>query len=162
MAEVVALVASIATLAELGFAISKTISTAAEENGSAKRQIKVIFVDMNAVCMILSDLQKRIKRADPPVTPQFSEVATQVVAVCKSDIDDISKHLVPLLTTPSQGLGMKKKLKWLFPRSKLSLRQASLNRLKLSLTLILQTLDYQFEDNVEFASSTRSDSTHID
>lgn len=148
MAEIVGLVASIVTLAETGFKISKTISHIATEFGTAGAQIKAIGTDTRAVSLILREIPKRLKRARS-VASEVQQVAADIVALCKSDIDDIEGFLRSLQPMQASEVSIKQKTKWLFTKSKVSLRRASLDSLKLTLSLFVHTLEFIESGEVE-------------
>lgn len=148
MAEVVGLVASIITLAETGFKISKILSAIATEFGTAGTQIKAIGTDTRAVSLILREITKRIKRARG-VAEEVRNVAVDILALCKSDIDDIEEFLKSLQPMQGSEVSVKQRTKWLFSKSKVSLRRASLDSLKLTLSLFVHTLDFIESGEVE-------------
>ncbi|KAI9660614.1 MAG: hypothetical protein M1821_009966 [Bathelium mastoideum] len=143
MAEVVGLIASIVALAETGFKIARGISRITEEFGQAGAEIKSIGTDTRAIAFILHELQRRLERlqAKQQVEDETREVVTAIVALCKTDIDSIGEFLRGLQSEGTSQIGVSQKTKWLFSKSKISLRQSSLNSLKLTLSLLMHTLD---------------------
>lgn len=151
MAEVVGLVASILTLAETGFKVARAISEIAAEFGTAGRQIQAIGTDTRAVSLILREIQKRLKRVRN-VAGEAHNVAVDVVALCKSDIDNIDEFLKSLQPIRGSEVSIKQKTKFLFSKSRMSLRRASLDSLKLTLSLFMHTLEFIESGEVEYGT----------
>jgi hypothetical protein len=141
MAEIVGLVASIGTITAAGFKAARTIPTIASELGAAGVEIVGIATDLKAVSLILNELKRRLSKANN-VTVEVLDVAYEIVALCKADIEGVEKFLIPLTSPSGQTLKFKDKVKWLFDKAKVSSRRASLDSLKLTLSLFLHTLDF--------------------
>ncbi|KAL9087405.1 MAG: hypothetical protein Q9165_006702 [Trypethelium subeluteriae] len=151
MAELVGLVASIVTLADTGLRIARAISRVADEFGGARAQIKSIATDTRAISWILRELRKRLEQlnADQGIIDETREVTAEIVGLCKTDIDDIGKFLSDLQSESGSQISVRQKTKWLFTKSKISLRISSLNSLKLTLTLLMHTLDFMQHENLD-------------
>ncbi|KAL3605343.1 hypothetical protein FPOAC2_00286 [Fusarium poae] len=141
MAEVIGLVASIGTITAAGFKAAKAISTITSELGTAGAEISGIATDLKAVSLILNELKKRLNKADN-LSVEVLDVAYEITALCKTDIEGVERFLVPLTSPFGQSLKLKDKVKWLFEKAKVSSRRASLDSLKLTLGLFLHTLDF--------------------
>ncbi|KAL9064259.1 MAG: hypothetical protein Q9157_007900 [Trypethelium eluteriae] len=144
MAELVGLIASVVTLADTGLRIARGISRVADEFGQARAQIKSIATDTRAVSFILRELRRRLEQvnADQGVIDETREVTAEIVTLCKTDIDDIGNFFSDLQSQSSTQISLRQKTKWLFTKSKISLRLSSLNSLKLTLSLLMHTLDF--------------------
>ncbi|KAH7006378.1 hypothetical protein EDB82DRAFT_115798 [Fusarium venenatum] len=141
MAEIIGLVASIGTITAAGFKAAKAISTLTSELGAAGAEISGIATDLKAVSLILNELKKRLSKADN-LSVEVVDVAYEITALCKTDIEGVERFLVPLTSPFGQTLKLKDKVKWLFEKAKVSSRRASLDSLKLTLGLFLHTLDF--------------------
>ncbi|KAI9708527.1 MAG: hypothetical protein M1820_003989 [Bogoriella megaspora] len=141
MAEVVGLVASILTLAETGFKISRSLLRIADDFGYAGSQLKAIGVEVRALSFVLQELRRRLQRL-PVGSQEAVNVAVEVVALAKTDVNGIEDLLESLRPYGGQTLSLKMKFKWTFwKKSKFNLKRASLESLKLTLTMLMHTLD---------------------
>ena len=144
MAELVGLIASIITLTETGFQVARAISRIAGEFGEAGAQIRSIATDARAISFVLRDLTKRLKRirADQEAINELRDVTAEIVALCKMEIDGIGNFLNGLHSKSGNHVTVAQKTKWLFAKSRISLRQSSLNSLKLTLNLLMHTVNF--------------------
>lgn len=151
MAELVGLIASIITLAETGFQIARAVSRIADEFGQAKTRIKSIATDTRTISFILRELQKRLERmrAEQDVIKETYVLTTEIITLCKTDIEGIEDLLKGLESKSKSYVSVKEKTKWLFTKSKISLRQSSLDSLKLTLSLLMHTLDFMECSKIE-------------
>ncbi|KAI1124675.1 hypothetical protein F5Y10DRAFT_284827 [Nemania abortiva] len=141
MAELIGLIASIGTIASAGFAIAKTISTLADDLGSAAHHARAISTDTKAVAMVLHELKRRLDRPSS-ITRQTFDIANEIADLCKADIDQIKEFLLPMLPAGGRNMSVSQKAKWRFFKSKIEMRRSSLDSLKLTVTLFLHTLDF--------------------
>ncbi|KAM0402771.1 hypothetical protein ACHAPZ_004262 [Fusarium culmorum] len=141
MAELIGLVASIGTITAARFKAAKAIFTIASELGAAGTEMSGIATDLKAISLILNELKKRLNKAEN-ITVEFVDVAYEIVALCKTDIEGVECFLAPLNSPSGQKLKLNDKVKWLFGKAKVSSRRASLDSLKLTLSLFLHTLDF--------------------
>ncbi|KAM0359383.1 hypothetical protein ACHAP4_004291 [Fusarium culmorum] len=141
MAELIGLVASIGTITAARFKAAKAIFTIASELGAAGTEMSGIATDLKAISLILNELNKRLNKAEN-ITVEFVDVAYEIVALCKTDIEGVECFLAPLNSPSGQKLKLNDKVKWLFGKAKVSSRRASLDSLKLTLSLFLHTLDF--------------------
>lgn len=145
MAELVGLASSIATLAAAGFHVARKISTIADDLGTASAQIKSIAVDTKAVAIILRDIEVKLmngKSSSRELNEDTRDVLAEVLELCRYEIEDLNRNLAPLR---DDGLrentsDLKQKAKWLFDKPKIAARQASLDSLKLTLSLLLHNV----------------------
>ncbi len=149
MIEPVSLVATIGTIAATGFKVARDISDIVDELGTAGAQVKAVGIDTRAVALILHELKKRLDKAQHTITTEVADVAREIAALCKTDIDDIKQCLSPLMVQGGEDLDLKRKAKWLFAKSKIATKRASLDSLKLTLNLYLHTLDFMESNTVE-------------
>lgn len=149
MAEIVGLVASIITLVELGFTISKGISSVANEFGSASVHIKVIATDTRAVALILRDLQKRLER-QRTVAAEVRDVAIEIVTLCRTDIEDIGDFLKSLQPQQGERVRFTQKLRWIVGKSKIMTKRSSLDSLKSTLNLYMHSIEFIESGEVEY------------
>ncbi|KAE9582743.1 hypothetical protein CGCF415_v012346 [Colletotrichum fructicola] len=148
MAEVLGLVTAIGAIITSGFQVATTISTIVDDLGTAGAQVQAVAVETRTILLTLRSINKHLIRADR-VTTEVANIVNDIIALCRKDIDDIKECTAPLLGKRGEEMLLKHKLRWLFTRSKVSTRQASLNSLKLTLALFLQALDLMEEDYIE-------------
>jgi len=80
MAEAVRLVASIVTLLELAFKISRGLTVVASEFGSAARRIKLTGADTCALAIILRDLSRGLGERKQ-IAVEVQEVTAEIYRV---------------------------------------------------------------------------------
>ncbi len=152
MAELAALVASIVTLTDVGFKIARRISQIADDLGTVGAQIKGIGTDLRAISLILRELNKRLK-GRRSVAGDVRNVAAEILQVCETDLralEGLLRRLRPL--RGGRAAEIRQKARWVFARSRVASRRASLDSLKLTLTLFLHTLDFIESGEVEYVS----------
>lgn len=152
MAEVIGLVSGIAAIVTTSFNIAKTISTIADELGTAGNQIMAIAIDIKAMAFVLRQLSKRIKPASASHAFDIDtvQVVQAVASLCQVEVNRIRAHLTPLFASSvARGMGILQRAQWLFAKSKVSTIRVSLDSLKLTLGLLLHTLDFKEGDDVE-------------
>lgn len=145
MAELVGLASSIATLAAAGFHVARKISTVADDLGTASAQIKSIAVDTKAVAIILRDIEGKLlsgQDSSRKLNEDTRDVLAEVLELCRYEIEDLDRNLAPLRDDGRRADtgDLKQKAKWLFDKPKIAARQASLDSLKLTLSLLLHNV----------------------
>lgn len=145
MAELVGLASSTATLAAAGFHVARKISTVADDLGTASAQIKSIAVDTKAVSIILRDIEVKLmsgKDSSRKLNEDTRDVLAEVLELCRYEIEDLDRNLAPLRDDGrrAETADLKQKAKWLFDKPKIAARQASLDSLKLTLSLLLHNV----------------------
>lgn len=145
MAELVGLASSIATLAAAGFHVARKISTVADDLGTASAQIKSIAVDTKAVAIILRDIEAKLmsgQDSSRKLNEDTRDVLAEVLELCRYEIEDLDRNLAPLRDDGrrTDTADLKQKAKWLFDKPKIAARQASLDSLKLTLSLLLHNV----------------------
>lgn len=143
MAELVGLASSIATLAAAGFHVARKLSTLADDLGTASAQIKSIAIDTKAIAIILRDIEVKLlsgKDSSYELNDDTRDVLGEVLELCRHEIEDLDSSLAPLKDDKQQGGTTKLKAKWLFDKPKIAARQASLDSLKLTLSLLLHNV----------------------
>lgn len=139
------LVSSIATLAAAGFHVARKVSTIADDLGTAGAQIKSIAIDTKAVAIILRDIEAKLlsgKDSTRRLNEDTRDVLAEVVELCRHEIDDLNRNLAPLKDDDRRGdtAYLRQKAKWLFDKPKIAAKQASLDSLKLTLSLLLHNV----------------------
>ncbi|EOD51523.1 hypothetical protein N7513_011603 [Neofusicoccum parvum] len=118
MAEVVGLVASVATLAELGFKIASEI----HDYGNADQHLTNIELEVRTMCEIVRDLGKVFKDDDAIST------AREILAACEGVLMKMGHAVLK---------AKKRKTLYLFYRHKLDNLNVDLARLKSTLALMV-------------------------
>jgi len=157
MAEVLAalaVVASVAQLADYGFKLSVKLFNFSEVVSSADKSIAGISSDVSLTSTVLKELCQIIKEDESRVVSEGALIATaQTVKDCLSIFEELEaaldKSVGVLAGGGSDGKGkaskrriVGEKLKWPFKQQKMELLRSNLDRLKASLTLMLQVLSY--------------------
>jgi hypothetical protein len=157
MAEVIAaigVVASVAQLAEYGFKLSIKLFTFSQAVSTADQSIKGISNDVSLTSTVLQELCHIIKSDESHVVSPRAVAATQqTVRECLQVFEQLNDALDKSLGNLGKleaGDGRKVKrgtialerLKWPFKQPKMELMRSNLDRLKASLTLMLQVLSY--------------------
>lgn len=143
--EAVALVQAIGALASSGLSIAKTIAQLVEDLREANSQIAMIGIDTKAVAIVLETLKTRLNEFPygmSNASREVMDVAGDVEAVCRREIEEIERTIQPLIPAPgAKSLTISQKRKWLFAKSGVASRRASLDTLKLTLNLLLAGID---------------------
>jgi hypothetical protein len=158
MAEVIAaiaIVASVAQLADYGFKLSVKLFTFSQAVSSADQSIKGISNDVSLTSTVLQELSLIFKADESRVVSAGAIEATRkTVEECMKVFAELEEALDKSLGNLGQGDGGKakgkvgrgmialEKLKWPFKQPKMELLRSNLDRLKVSLTLMLQVLSY--------------------
>ena len=158
MAEVIAAIgiaASVTQLAEYGFQLSVKLFNFSQAVSAADQSIKAISNDVSLTSTVLQELCRIIKSDESHVVSSRAVEATQqtvkeCLQVFEQLNDALDKSLVNLgLLELGEGKAKLKrgtvaieKLKWPFKQPKMELLRSNLDRLKASLTLMLQVLSY--------------------
>lgn len=161
MAEVIAalgVVASVAQLADYGFKLSLKLYKFSSAVASADDTIKSISSDVSLTSTVLQELCLIIKSDDSHVVSENAVNATsQTVRECMAVFDQLNSALdksmgnlgMDIDSGENEGKRRAKRstitlerLKWPFKQPKMELLRSNLDRLKASLTLMLQVLSY--------------------
>ena len=155
MAEVIAalgILASIAQLADYGFKLSIKLYTFSSAVSTADTSIRSISNDVSLTSSVLQELCRIIKSDDEHVVSETAIEATkQTVKECLKIFEELDKALEKSLGNlgkggvpedgkkrVNRGTVMLERLKWPFKQPKMELLRSNLDRLKASLTLMLQ------------------------
>lgn len=152
---VLGVVAAVAQLADYGFKLSVKLFTFGEAVYTADKSVRRISNDVSLTSTVLKDLSEVLKIDNSPhVSDRAIDAAQQTVKECLT----VFKELDDALTKSLGNLGMLKdtedkskakkstmaleRLKWPLKQQKMELLSRNLDRLKASLTLMLQVLSY--------------------
>ncbi|CAG8972612.1 hypothetical protein HYALB_00005381 [Hymenoscyphus albidus] len=157
MAEVITILgvaASVAQLADYGIKLSIKLFSYSQAVSQAPVTIKELSNDVSLTSTILQELCKILKSNQAHVVSSSAIEATQqtadeCLAIFKQLNDALEKSLVTLGIAESEhvekarkGRVVLEKLKWPFKQPKMELLRLNMDRLKASLTLMLQVLNY--------------------
>lgn len=155
MAEVVAaigVVASVAQLADFGFRLSLKLFTFSKAVASADSSIKDISNDVSFTSTVLKELCQILQDDESHVVSENAvEATSQTVKECLVIFEQLNEALDKSLANlgmlenkgkANRGKVALEKLKWPFKQNKMELLRSNLDRLKASLTLMLQVLSY--------------------
>lgn len=149
MAEAVGLIASVASLADFGFKLSVKLFTYGQAMVNADKSIKDISNDISLTSTVLQELSGILKAGSSIISAPAVSATENTVQECLS----VFKELEAVLEsswTPFKEVNQKsarverglERMKWPFKQNKLEPLRANLDRLKASLTLMLQVLSY--------------------
>lgn len=162
---VIGVVASVAQLADYGFKLSVKLFTFSEAVYSADRSIRNMSNDVSLTSTVLKELSEILK-ADTSnhVSDRAIGAAQQTVTECLAIFEELDKALEKSLGNLGaldrdgkkkvKGVATLERLKWPFKQTKMDVLRSNLDRLKASLTLMLQVLSYARELSARYASTS--------
>jgi hypothetical protein len=146
MAEV-ALAASIIQIAAVAANIFIGLCKIGAALGHAGAEVRLIANEISNTSQVLTHLGSVLK-SQRRRQPEAKRIAEQHLAICNRLFEE-SKALLRVLKPLVERSGRRRvtrnfglRLRWLFERSKFSLHRQSLESLKLSLTLLLASMNY--------------------
>jgi hypothetical protein len=154
MAEAIAAfgaVASLAQLADYGFKLSIRLYSYAEAVSKADTTVKSLSNEVSLTSAVLKELGSILAADDANYVSERAIEATKgTVAECMAVFDQLNTALEKAAGSTSSSsekgksgkLKITDKLKWPFFQPKIELLRSNLDRLKPSLTLMLQVLSY--------------------
>lgn len=166
MAEAIAalgVVASVAQLADYGFKLSVKLFTFSEAVYSADKSIKNMSDDVSLTSAVLKELSEILKAdSSTYVSHGAIDAAQQTVTECLAIFDELDKALEKSLGNlgaadrdgrkrVNKGAATLERWKWPFKQTKMELLRTNLDRLKASLTLMLQVLSYARDLSARYA-----------
>ncbi len=142
----VGVVASVAQLADFGFKLSLKLYTFSSTVSAAEPSIKALSSDVSLTSTVLKELCLIMKSDETShvVSPTAIDATAKTVKDCLIVFEELDGTLEKSLRVMGEGGGkrMREKLKWPFKQPKMELLSSNLDRLKASLTLMLQVLSY--------------------
>lgn len=139
MAELAGFLSAIAGLVSIGLKVAKTLSDCVDEMGNAGTNIYLIATDTKMVSDTLRVLMKSLKNSRQ-ITTEIISHAQSIFDLCERVILEI-RDLLPILPEIGQNVNFVQKARWLFAKSKITTKRTTLDSLKLTLNLFLQTID---------------------
>ena len=150
MAEI-ALVASIVQIADVGCRLSLRLYAFGETVASADRSILAISKDVSLTCTVLQELGNVITGDSADLRSQnATDTAERVVKECSNvfqEMDDLLLKKVPNLKAgvtdkKTRASNLLERLRWPAIKGKIELLNGSLDRMKSTLTLMLNVIIY--------------------
>lgn len=143
-------IASIVQLADFGFKLSVKLFAFGEAVANADRSVKSLANEISLTATVLRELSKVIKSNENHVSPRAVEATEKTIKECFDVFEELSKALEKSVgdVSSSKDRSEKKKItkieriKWSFFQPRMDLLRSNLDRLKSSLTLMLQVLAY--------------------
>ncbi|KAK4108965.1 hypothetical protein N656DRAFT_368004 [Canariomyces notabilis] len=150
MAEIVGLITAIGTIVASGFKITRAIGAIHDDLGAATASIKAIAADTSFVTMVLGQIRDTIS-ANRVTDSDTLKILGEIVSRCRTDIEEIESLVLPLLTNVKSGgsLSKRRRIRWLFAKSKICSQLAALGSLKLTLSLFIHTMQLSDGYNTE-------------
>lgn len=154
MAEAVGLAASVLSLAQTAWLVTKGLYDLADQIGSAGEAVRVFandfefFVEnLRTLGKLLDDLPPVPRRAES-TTEELLEVALeQVVQPFQSLLTQLEPLLINWRNSPSRMRQLGLRIRWAFSqKSKVLFYHAALNALKGNVSLLLQTISLQSQN----------------
>lgn len=148
---VIAVLASIAQLADLGCKLSIRLYAYSQTAATADESIKGISSDVSLTSTVLQELNSLLKADESRIVSSTAIEATkQIVAECLKEFEQLDNALekaignsgVTSKAKAQRGMSTFEKLRFPFKQPKLDLLRSNLDRLKASLSLMLQVLSY--------------------
>ena len=148
---VIAVIASIAQLADLGCKLSVKLFSFSQTAATADESIKGISSDVSLTSTVLQELSIIIKADESRLVSATAIDATQqTVAECLKVFEQLDETLEKAIGSGGarskekgkKGMSAFEKLKFPFKQPKIDLLRSNLDRLKASLSLMLQVLSY--------------------
>jgi len=150
----VSVVASVAQLADYGFKLSVKLFTFGQTVYYAEKSVRDISTDVSLTSSVLKELGDTLKRDDEAklISEQAVLAAEQTVKECLRVFKELDEALSSSMgkmgmlgsegKKKSKGAMALEKLKWPFMQPKMELLRSNLERLKASLSLMLNVLIY--------------------
>ncbi|KEF56457.1 uncharacterized protein A1O9_08038 [Exophiala aquamarina CBS 119918] len=157
-------ISTIAGIASAGTKLSVTLYTFSETISTDHRYIKSIAQDVSLASSLLSQLDEDLKADDQPslYSTAALETAKEAVKECEDVFNEIRAVLEDAaelaLQRPTKGrltLSPLERSKWAFAQPRMVLLMANLQKLKSTLVLVQNALNYA--DNIESGSETQID-----
>lgn len=160
MAEI-GLIASIIGVASVGFKLSIAVFDFASTIGAAGKELQDVGTEISMLCSVLNQLETVLQHAKFHYTAAAEETTKRILRECRAKFDELDEILVKLKSSRAEDLGLLPsvdfvaRVKWTFQRSKVQLLRSTLNSCKITLGLMLNTMQL-----AEKASVSRSESQH--
>ncbi|KAM0812924.1 putative Fungal N-terminal domain-containing protein [Seiridium cardinale] len=147
MAEIVAVVASVGTLAEYGFKLSLQLFTYSQAVATAGRSLRDMSNEVLLTSAVLQKLSSILKSDGQIASTTAMDATYKITRECDGVFRELGMILEPSLARLGDGGSVRvsralEKLKWPLKQSKLDVLKARLDRSKATLTLMLQVLGY--------------------
>lgn len=161
MAEVLGAIASIVGIVAAGAKLSIALFDFAGSIGSAGSEVRAIGTEITLFCSVLQQLERTLAKAkDRRYSISAIETTQKILEHCQLIFEEIDGIVTRLRKQkPSSGevsLDFKARMKWLFKRSQVQQYRATLESCKITLHLMLTTLEF-----AERVSARRQVSNHM-
>jgi hypothetical protein len=147
MAEAIGAIASIFGIIGAGAKLAIVLFDFASGLGSSGSEVRAIAVDISLFCSVLQQLERTLARAkDRRYSISAIETTQKILDHCQfvfSEIDGIVSGLQKHNSgTGEISVDFKARVKWMFKKSKVQVHRATLESCKITLHLMLTTLDF--------------------
>ena len=141
MAEVIGLIASIVGVAGAGATLSIAIFDIASTIGASGKELQDLSTEISLLCSVFKQLETLLSHAHFRYSNAAVETTRKILERCKevfSELNDIVKELPPRNDNSIPSVDF---VKWLgFKRSKVKLIKSTLESCKLTLGIMLSTM----------------------
>ena len=149
MAELVGLIASITGIAGVGAKLSVQLFDLTSQVGSARQDVAAVGQDISVFAAVLGHIATTL---ETPSVVRFSEDAVRTASWITSraeaifmELEEVINGIVPAAGTTQENkptsMSVSKRVKWVFKRQRVVQFRASLESMKLTLQLMLTTVE---------------------
>jgi hypothetical protein len=151
MAETIGLISGIAGIAAAGAKVSLSLYQFASTVESARTDIISVGQEISLLCAVLTQISTAIDNQRlVRFTPDACHTTYEIVERCRSIFEEISEIIDGLrgkqvLENAEDGEGRMRwiqRVKWVFKRTRVQMLRKSLDSMKITLHLMLTTLDF--------------------
>lgn len=147
MAEALGAIASIVGIVGFGAKLSIALFDFAGNIGSAGAEVRAIGTEITLFCSVLQQLERTLAKAkDRRYSVSAIETTQKILDQCQFIFEEINEIVSRLQKQkPSSGevsVDFKSRMRWMFKRSKVQQYRATLESCKITLHLMLTTLEF--------------------
>ena len=144
--EAIGAVASIITIVNVGSKLSVTLFDFASSLGSAGSEVRAIGTEISLFCSVLKQLERALAKAkNRRCSISAIEVTQQILDQCQTVLEEIEQIVngTKKKNSADGSIDVKARIKWVLgKRSKIQMHRATLESCKITLHLMLTTLDF--------------------
>lgn len=148
---------SILQVAEIGFSLAKNLYRCAQDVKNAKSEVRKVASEINITSKVLQNFGDILndENAKALCSPQLQIDAQQTLDECRAAFGELNMTLGPFRKPENGGvISNKARLKWSTSKSKTKAYQARLERLKSSLSLMLEILRFAKDTKSQYCATS--------
>lgn len=139
MAEPLSIAASIVGIGLAGVKLASSIYEVVDTLGSAKKDVESLAFDLGCFAAVVNELADIIKAPEKIHSANLTTALRDVIAQCRNIFRDLNGMLV-WVKSNSRARRFRAKCLWVFRKTAVDRQRANIDSLKMTLTLMLQTL----------------------